>query len=199
MTRYGITFIILCGILSLAFQHLAFANNITADTSTSQPITAPNAIFAELGGNCFVGSINYDRRIDRALALRIGVCPLFLTEQHSTIFIATALANSMIELGHSPVDLQFGFGLTLLTGTTDYHYPQPSLSSLPQLYYSSANEGAVTIFPTADLGFRFEPRNGGLMAQIDATTLLPFGEDIQELEVRPTFLMWCGFSLGYAF
>ena len=170
--------IVVCLSAVLALPCVSRAQQVTPDTA-AQPITAPNAIFAEIGGNCLLGSINYDRRLNKNLALRIGICPVLLPA-------VTVIANAMT--GHKATNIQFGLGVTAIT-------PPPISTTYSEPGYGSGqNNSSFMFFATADLGFRIQPPHGGFMLQLDATPMIPLNHVSLD-----SSLLWGGLSLGYAF
>jgi hypothetical protein len=194
--------LILCAIL---FLNRCDAHAQQAGSPATQNIAAPNAIFFELGGNCLLGSINYERQLNDSYSLRVGIAPLVIVDPDSHLYIATFLGNTLFgdSLHNSPFwgsalhNVQLGIGMTVITGTRKIDF-----SSTSSAVSSSANRSGddypnvhTYLVPTADLGFRYQPQNGGVMLQMSFTPLL----FINNSGASYTFLFYAGISLGYVF
>ncbi|HET7153362.1 MAG TPA: hypothetical protein VFJ29_06320 [Candidatus Kapabacteria bacterium] len=182
----------LCVVASLLLPTHLHAQHSSSDTTASQAITAPNAIFLELGGNCLFGSINYDRRLNETYAVRLGVCPYMTFGAQSDFLIGTVLVNAM--LTHRATHIQVGVGATVIMNKYQPLYDTSPLFGINNNTVTQ-NGLRVIVLPTADFGFRYQPRDRGMFAQLDFTPLLSLdGSDFSN-----AILFWGGFSIGFTF
>src|SRR5579883_932124 len=185
----------LCGIVLLAFHHPVLAKKSTVDSTEDIPMVAPNALYGEFGGNCLLGSINYDRKLSDSYALRAGFAPLAIFNPRYDYFIATFLANTLfgyfvidnnVFFGRALHDFQIGVGVTMITGYRpvdfgSFSYATGSLNgnTSPSTDYSHR----YTYFlPTASLSYRYQPQKGGVMVQFSFTPLLFFSNGDGDLD-----------------
>jgi hypothetical protein len=148
--------------------------------------TAQNAVFAEIAGNAFVYSVNYERLFgDTGFTARLGFSYMSLgasagNASTSVTWVAVPILGNYL-VGGENHKLQLGLGATMLYVTTT--------ASSGALFGSVS--GLVPV-PTAALGYRYVPARGGFTLFVGLTPFIIPGGD-------KTFLPWGGLSLGGVF
>jgi hypothetical protein len=135
--------------------------------------TAKNVIYAEALGNAVLLSVNYERMMRNYLAVRVGVNAwgVVVEEDEAPPLIVPVMLTYLSGLGSSRAEFSLGAG------------------------FSSGDFGGWIdmdldgVYPTATLGYRFQPPGGGFVARAGVTPIL-FGDGV---------LPWIGLSAGYAF
>ncbi len=150
---------------------------------------ARNAIYVELLGNAVLfGSINYDRMLSENISVRVGASPL----------LALAMGNYLTGSGNSR--LEIGLGVSRLYRREIG--PGSQREGPPEQYQYEVCEQQgecrtvevperITVAPmgTATVGYRYQPRGGGLLLRVGLTPIIG----------RHGITPWVGASLGLAF
>jgi hypothetical protein len=146
--------------------------------------TMRNLVFVEVGGNGLLCTVNYDRRLTEHFAVRIGVGRLpegaypFPGEQPAMAGGPVTGIPMLVSFvsGESRHRLELGVGVTI------FHVGSggPGRSGMAAHYVS---------VPTAFIGYRFVPREGGFTYRFGFTPLLG----------SRAVLPWAGLSFGYLF
>lgn len=138
----------------------------------------PNSIYLELLGNGGLYSINYDRLLSDNVGIRLGL--MYLSEA-SFLFVTakdiTVIPVTLNFFTGGEHKLEFGAGVSMV-----------SVSGADFLGLEK-NSGESTAVPTATLGYRYQPADGGFLFRIGFTPI--FGPD----GVAPLL----GISFGSAF
>jgi hypothetical protein len=152
----------------------------SASGQTNSDSLKRNAVYFELLGPGILYSLNYDYRITERLAIRAGFT-------HWTISF----------FGESTVT-GFPIMMNYLSGKNNRHFEAgigfvPTLDSEEKNSWFSVEdhqkkETDITVIGTINLGYRYQPRNGGLVFRINFSPL--FG---------PIIIPWVGMSFGYGF
>lgn len=122
---------------------------------------AKNTVYIEFLGQGVLGSINYDYRFHPNFSFRIGVGYALF------LYSFPAMINFLIGT-ETPHHLELGAGFVLMS--------YKDLSG---------------IVPTANLGYKFQPKNGGFFFKIAWTPFIH--SEAEEL------IKWGGISIGYTF
>ncbi len=132
-------------------------------------IKKSNTLYLELGGNCVWYSINYEKEVVSNFSPRIGIAIMPISEfsnsgkrSDSKIF-ATIIANYFADLNENN-KIELGGGLAY---------------------------GLGEIFPTTTVGYRYSPKDGGMIFKLTFTPLL----DQKLFSVFP----WFGVGFGIKF
>jgi hypothetical protein len=146
----------------------------TASTTFSQG--HPNNIYIEAFGSGGYYSINYDRMFTANMGGRIGYgyvsFPKLFIFPEMTLSLIPVSFNYFIGEGNSKLEL--GAGITFIHGDVDW--------------FGIKGAGSF-IFPNLNIGYRYQPAEGGLLFRIGFT---PFF-------TRKGFQPWGGISIGSAF
>lgn len=148
------------------------------------PATARNAIYAELGGNGLLYTLNYDRRIRNHVTGRAGLMFISLSgtdedgsRVEATVAFVPLMVNRLIgsgagrfELGIGPV---FGFAGGEIDDVED-----------EDVEFTGLGLAAVS----STIGYRYQPLDGGLVFRAGLT---PF--------YSGSLQVWGGLSIGVAF
>jgi hypothetical protein len=151
--------------------------------------SAQNLIFAEFGGNGIFGSVNYERMLSDVVSIRAGL-GYFATQgripqsgfsvSNPTISVPVLGAYHLLLSANDHIEL--GGGITTAVSVQS--------SEFLQSFQPENLRGPVFVVPTALLGYRYQPREGGVMVRLAVTPLL-----FEWRIVQP----WAGVSIGYAF
>jgi hypothetical protein len=135
---------------------------------------AKNVVYVETLGNAVVLSVNYERMMRNYLAVRVGVNALgvVIHEDGASTLIVPVMLTYLSGLGSSRAE--FSLGARFAAGDLDVGRADMDLDG---------------VYPTATLGYRFQPREGGFVARAGFTPVLS-GDGVWP---------WIGFSFGYAF
>lgn len=146
--------------------------------ASAQERTARNGIYVELGGNGGLWSLNYERFLGDDVSLRIGGSYMAATDTAgTTVSLATfPLTASWLGLRSGSHALEVGAGATFASASL-------STSSF------AAKAFATGVIPTAILGYRLAPLDGGFTLRAAFTPLFSTSE------VVPLF----GLALGGLF
>lgn len=166
------------GILLLLLTSLGMPLSAQNADATGQ---AANSIYAEVGGPGIVLSFNYDRRFGRrpdGLGGRIGFGGIALGE--TQILTVPVCLNYLAGSGNSY--FEGGLGAVLYNANVDFL------------------ETSQTVFGVLNFGYRYQPRDGGLMFRAALTPVFGSiggsGESANEFIFFPFF---GGVAFGYAF
>lgn len=152
------------------------------------------SVFVEAGGNGLGYSLNYERSLNRSLAVRLGGSWLRLTEQGSrkrqALVTVPVMISYLLQFGASAHHAEFGAGISLLYATGDL----------------TENDRTTDLFPnlTGTVGYRYQHPAGGLLLKVGFTPFLgmrtltdnggfafaPLGSRLQP---------WGGIGIGYGF
>lgn len=177
---------VLCHIL-VFFMCLSGLAAQTHDSTQILSRTARNVVFVEGLGNGIVYSVNYERFLSDVISLRVGFSWLpvtvFSTSQERSILPISV--NYFLGQGEHRCEL--GVGLTVMYSIRRYR-PDPMIPIIPDdpSFYLQA-------YPTARLGYRFQPMNGGFVFGVTFTPILVLDTPYT------TFQPWGGISLGWGF
>lgn len=130
MIAFTATIMLLCTTSLSAQSSTDTETGIPAQSATNSVLTTPSTVrtawnnaFVELGGNGFLGSLNYERLITNWLSVRLGYNPIL----YPVMFLTTNIL-----IGESEHKFQAGIGLLTnlgFTGTIGYRY-QPQTNGL---------------------------------------------------------------------
>jgi len=124
-------------------------------------IKAPNAVYTELLGQGILLSVNYDRRLGEHISVRAGV---------AVVGLGFGVPVSVSFLSSGDHKFEMGAGLLYATATNGF-------------------EKIEGVAGSANIGYRYQPRDGGFMFRIGFTPLLGSGG----------LLPWGGASFGICF
>ena len=182
--------ILLFCLLSIAFSKKSWAQ--TESDSIANPNYYRNSVYAELGGNGILPTINYERLIwhptaQVMYAIRIG--GLFIPGQR----VGKNLEYEMISLseitvinGKRAIKFEAGFGVTIYSNSDVY--PENNNSFYIHKYYE--------VVPVIRLGGRWQPFNKPYLIRLGFTPL--FLGDKSPVIGMPV-VPFGGISLGYSF
>jgi len=151
--------------------------------------THQNSVFAELAGNAFLGSINYDRITKPLLLLspvfkmsfRLGIAPN--PREDFSIPLAPIVEMNLL-FGRRKHYFEGGIGLTFFAWN--------QIDS--DKYGNQTTTRNKDLLRTLRLGYRFQKPTGGFLFRAALTPIL--GDN--EVTYSDIF-MWGGLSLGYCF
>lgn len=150
-------------------------------TAAAQPGHAPapaqNAIYAEALGNGLFVSLNYERFIDPATAIRFGG---FLASEGNGNIIA--MYNRLIGDGSSRLEL--GGGLTYLRWGTE------------TVGGNGMDVPGDFLLVSGTIGYRYQPVDGGLVVRAGFTPIVNPG--FNNASGRTELLLWGGASVGWS-
>jgi hypothetical protein len=180
-------------VLSLIFVAVSTAR---ADESEIPQVkserSARNAIYIELGGNGAWYSLNYERFVMDDAALRVGGMFMSLsasassggtTSTASASWFAAPLMFSYLGVGSENHKLELGAGATVMyfsgSGTNNFS--------------SSIKASGFVMAPTATVGYRYVPTDGGFNFKAGFTPFLIAAAG------QTQFFPWAGIAAGYGF
>jgi len=171
---------LVCSVLSIGFI-LVTASAARAEeqdvVQTKHERTALNSIYLELGGNGPLYSLNYERFVSDEISARIGV--MFMSVSAS----ATAGTTTTSAIGGPNHKLELGAGAVLMyfsgTGASTFN--------------AVATASGFVIAPTAIVGYRYVPTDGGFNFRAGFTPLFIAAGG------QSTFFPWGGIAAGYSF
>lgn len=137
-------------------------------------------IYAELLGNGIYSSLNYERIVSDNFSIRLGVGYVFSNSvsnsggHHDYAFLPLAMVYYLVALNNSNY-LELGGGAL---------FAYSGLSS--EISY----ETTFTIAPTAAIGYRYSPKDGGFFLSA-ALDIFP--------EPAGKIFPWGGLGVGYSF
>lgn len=159
------------------------AADTTAARSSKPDRTAKNVLFAELGGNALLYSLNYERFFFDDVSLRMGF-------EYFSVGASAGSVSESASLTMVPIMVDY-FGV----GGTD-HKLELGIGLLPVIFSgaasiggASATESGVAFGGTATVGYRYVPHDGGFMFKIGFTPVFGLGG----------FAPWGGLGLGVVF
>lgn len=144
-----------------------------------------NSVFVELGGNGFIGSVNYDRITGPIIpiikmSLRLGLGPNIIPRAYYPI---VPLVETNLLFGKNKHYFELGFGLNFYTEkVTTYSRTMQRTD----IYWGP--------YKTIRLGYRFQKSNGGVFFRGGLTPII----GANEFSGSSGFL-WGGLSIGYGF
>lgn len=149
---------------------------------------AANAVYVELLGNGGLYSLNYDRRVADAVALRVGfgawtADDLFLGEEAETSFITVPVTAAWL-MGSGNRRIELGGGVLLGSRSREEAFGEGETSS-----------SFVSL--TGIVGYRYQPARG-FMFRVALTPFFGLG-DGDEAYPEDGFMPSVGISAGYAF
>ena len=158
--------------------------------------TAHNTLFVELGGPGGAYSINYERMLPYSFGVRAGISYLYVTTlagflKAHVLFIPLAVSANLGRRNHA-FELALGGTIT---------YCNASAGIGPITFMSEKGTSGVGTF---SIGYRYQPRNGGIQIRFGFTGAfgpgfgLGLGEDDEGTE-KWRFLPWAYASLGWTF
>jgi hypothetical protein len=132
-------------------------------------------------GQCFLYSINYDRRLWPNISIRVGFSnwsiPFFLFAEGNLSFTGFPVTVNYLT-GEGTAHLEVGIGIIPAT---------VSFQGRDVFFGSEVDGRANTVLGTATLGYRSQARDGGFVFRIGLTPLFTFKEA----------QLWGGLSLGF--
>ena len=153
----------------------------TAPAAAEPGRTAKNAVFLELGGNAGIYSINYERFVTDDVSLRAGVGYVAASTDSAAFSLLSVPLLGNYYLGGKHHKLQLGVGLTIM-----------AVSGELKTFGGTSSASAIVPAPTAVVGYRYIPSDGGFAFFAGLTPFIVPGGD---LPVLP----WAGLSFGAAF
>jgi hypothetical protein len=142
-------------------------------TRPAAAVEAPNAVYAELGGSGVAYSLNYERRLDDSLVVRVGGETIKIC-----VFSCSLIAGGVV-------------------GVSKLLRPGPHHIELGGTEWVGANEGDLRSITGLVAGYRYQADDGGLIFRAVWTPLMQFGYGEG---AGPEFLLpWGGLSIGYGF
>ncbi|MFD2202977.1 hypothetical protein [Shivajiella indica] len=138
-----------------------------------------NTVFGELGGSSFLVSINYDKRLSKSsegFGVRVGAG--YMAWQDTEIFNFPILVNYLA--GNNGKYFEMGIGPTFGYAQERQEPMDPDLSFEPYM----------TVFGSINIGYRYQPLNGGFNFRAGISPILDFGDVIP---------FWPYLSFGYSF
>jgi hypothetical protein len=189
------TVLLLLSMLVFSFCSLSqydSALDLEKDTSSFQSDTLiklkKNTIFAEVGGNGFIYSINYDRLIDLTtkfkLSTRIGVhYTHYVPFQHYKTFCVPVEVSGLYAICKQKHFIELGTGISYMS-----------------LYDQFANRQSDMFILALRAGYRFQQPKGGLFVKVGFVPIYDF-VDINPDPNAPihTWFFSGGLGLGYTF
>jgi hypothetical protein len=156
-----------------------------ARASLAEPRKAPNVVFAEALGSGLLHSLNYERLFDSVhLGIRGGASYFTYStssyDRTGNLVLVSFPAVASYYLGWRSHNLQLGLGATVL-------YSGVATDSRGTEFQSERS--GLGLAASGVIGYRYLPRDGGVMFGLAFTPLLRSG----------SFLPWGGANVGYAF
>jgi hypothetical protein len=181
---------------SLALGFIFIASAAQAEESELPQVkserSAKNAVYIELGGNGAWYSLNYERFVMDDAAIRIGGMFMSMsatassggsTASASASWLAFPLMFSYLGVGSENHKLELGAGATMM-------YFSGSGSNN---FSSSITASGFVMAPTATVGYRYVPTDGGFNFKAGFTPFLIAAAGQTHL------FPWAGIAAGYGF
>jgi hypothetical protein len=160
----------------------------------SRKRTANNILYVELGGPGGAYSIGYERMLPLDFAVRAGISYIYVTAvaglaKAHVLFVP--IVASWNGAGRGSHALELAGGATII-------YCNASAGLGPITFGSTSGTSAVGTF---SIGYRFQPRSGGIQFRFGFSGLFGpgFGLGIDEGERKWRFLPWAYASIGWTF
>lgn len=153
--------------------------------------SAKNSVYAELGGNGGLYSVNYERFVIDDVTARIGLMYMQLgatatsgpaTATANVSWFAAPLMVSYLGIGGLNHKLELGAGAVVM-------YFSGGVST----FSATTRASGTVIAPSATVGYRYAPTDGGFNFKVGFTPLLI------SVAGQTSFLPWAGISGGYGF
>lgn len=138
-----------------------------------------NTVFGELGGSSFLVSINFDKRFSKSpegFGVRVGAG--YMAWQDTKIYNFPILVNYLT--GKNGKYFELGIGPTIGYAQERQEPMDPDLSFEPYL----------TLYGSINIGYRYQPVNGGFNFRAGISPILNFDNVIP---------FWPYLSFGYSF
>jgi hypothetical protein len=138
-----------------------------------------NSIFGELGGSAGLISLNFDKRFSKSpegFGVRVGAG--YMAWQDTEIYNFPILVNYLA--GNNGKYFEMGFGTTIGYARERSEPNDPELSFEPYM----------SLFGSINIGYRYQPLNGGFNFRAGISPILDFGNVIP---------FWPYLSFGYSF
>lgn len=151
---------------------------------------AKNTIFIELGGNALLYSLNYERFISDDFSVRAGFGYIAMSSSSTT---SEGTVNAKVSLLMVPILANYFVGgenhkLGLGLGVSVWAF-----SGAISVAGAKSDGSVFWPVPTAFVGYRYAPKNGGFNANVGFTPFFAFANE------SSVFVPWFGGGLGYGF
>ncbi len=186
---------LVCSVLSIGFI-LVTAGPARAEeqdvVQTKHERTAMNSIYLELGGNGPLYSLNYERFLADEMSVRIGV--MFMSVS-ATVSSGSSTSSANVTWFDAPLTMSYlGIGgpnhkLELGAGAVFMYFSGSGAST----FSAVATANGFVIAPTAIVGYRYVPTDGGFNFRAGFTPLFISAGG------KSTFFPWGGIAAGYGF
>jgi len=186
---------LVCSVLSIGFI-LGAAGAARAEeqdiVQTKHERTALNSVYLELGGNGPLYSLNYERFVSDEISARIGV--MFMSVSASAT-AGTTTSSANVTWFDAPLTMSYlGIGgpnhkLELGAGAVMMYFSATGAST----FSAVATAKGFVIAPTAIVGYRYVPTDGGFNFRAGFTPLFIAAGG------QSTFFPWGGIAAGYSF
>lgn len=174
----------------LAIATPAFADDAVVGSATKRA-DAPNALYAELGGNSGWYSLNFERYLRPDVAVRVGMSYMSVT---ATAGSGTNQASSSASWATLPIMAEYlgvssgSHALELGAGINFMYF-----SGNASTFDSTAMSSGIVPVGTATIGYRYSSPTGGFVFRAGYTPLF-----FVTTEQKAVF-HWGGMSFGYRF
>jgi hypothetical protein len=161
--------------------------------------TAVNTVYAEVLGSARLYSINYDRILGDVWALRGGVSfiPSSVNNGFGQYrffdFTVPITISYLLNFGNSPHNIEIGLGAAPTFGLANFEGKLSNGQS-----FESYTRGYTTVRGTTIAGYRFQPKDGGLMFRAVLTPSILFVPGVSP-PLAPPDVLYGGISIGYTF
>lgn len=150
---------------------------------------AQNAVYVELGGNGGLYSVNFDRRMGDAFAVRVGIGTwttedLFLGDEAEVSIVSVPVTVSWVPAAANR-GVEVGGGVLLGNRSREEAF-------------EGGETSASFVSLTGILGYRYQPASGGFMFRVAFTPFFGLGDE-DEAYPESGFMPSAGVSLGYTF
>jgi hypothetical protein len=175
----------------LAIPFFSITNQAFAQSEEILPSrTAKNTVYVELLGSASTFSLNYERMLLDNVGVRVGGNILSSTQQ-PTRLLATIPVFASYFIGAASHRAEFGLGaITNIANSQAW-----DIRSFTEVEFSGDNRIQVYALPTAIIGYRYQPLDGGFNFRATFTPMFGYSQSTQGF----VFFPWGGISLGWGF
>ena len=158
---------------------IAFLFILSLSGQANAQVSLKNAVFAELGGNGYYYSVNYERSFPKGILARVGI-----GGAAKNLFIPL-LAGKCFGKGNNQIELTAG-AVCIFGSISSQDNSQDALDPRSQ------------IFATAFIGYRFQKPGGKFQFRAGYTPFYKIHDSYAEFN-NHLFYQWGGLSFGYRF
>jgi hypothetical protein len=155
-------------------------------SAPTEPSRVRSSIFLEAFGTGGLYSLNYEARLGSGLGARVGASYVRVgtsggSSAAGNLEVVTVPAMASITFGRREHNIELGVGATALW-----------FSGRARIVFATVERSELLFLATGFVGYRYIPRDGGIMAHVGFTPLVMFGDGMKVLP-------WGALAAGWSF